>query len=128
MNELHHKTGTFLCKRYCNIILPELDVRSLVKKIKSKVYRKSILRMKLCEFNNLLKTKGELYNTNIISNKDGVHERYSSRMCSRCKFINPKSSSEVKICNNCNFRVDRDINGAKNIYYMNKHLIEKECF
>lgn len=123
MSELHHQTGTYLCKRYRNIILPELNVKELVKKVESREYRKALLRMKLCEFNNLLKAKGELYNTRIISNSDGVNEAYSSRMCSRCKHINPRCSNEVKRCQNCHLVIDRDINGAKNIYYFNKHLV-----
>lgn len=40
LSELHHQASTFLCKRYNNIILPELDVKQLVKKVKSKEYRK----------------------------------------------------------------------------------------
>lgn len=121
ISELHHKTSNFLCKRYNNIILPTLNVRDLVKKVKSKEYRKAILRMSICKFNECLKTKGEIYNTNIIT-KD-VHERYSSRMCSRCMNINSKCSLEIKTCNKCNLTIDRDINGAKNIYFMNKHLV-----
>lgn len=124
MNELHHKTGTFLCKRYRNIISPKLDVNQLVKKVDSKSYRKSLLRMKLCEFNKLLKNKAELYNCKVYSEEDGVTEAYSSRLCSRCRFINPKSSDEWKICRNCGFQQDRDVNGAKNIYFMNIHLVE----
>lgn len=124
MSELHHKTSTFLCKRYRNIISPKLNVKSLIEKVPSKEYRKSMLRMKLCEFNNLLKTKAEIYNSRVYSEEDGVHERYSSRMCSRCRHINPKSSDEWKICQNCGFQQDRDVNGAKNIYFMNVHLVE----
>ena len=127
INELHHDTSTFLCKRYNNIILPKLNVRDIIKKKKnkymSKDFKNSILRLKHCEFIDLLKTKAELYKTNILSDEEGVHERYSSRMCSRCKFTNPKSSNEWKICGNCMYECDRDINGAKNIYYMNKHLV-----
>ena len=124
MNDLHHKTSTFLCKRYRNIVSPKLNVKSLIEKIPSKEYRKSLLRMKLCEFNTLLKTKAEIYNSRIYSEEDGVHERYSSRMCSRCRYVNPKSSVEWKICQHCDFNVDRDVNGAKNIYFMNIHLVE----
>jgi transposase len=89
--ELHHSTSTFLCKRYRNIIVPKLDVKKLVEKSNSKEYNKAMLRLSLCEFIKLLKAKGELYNTRILTDSDGVHERYSSRMCSRCRFINPKS-------------------------------------
>ena len=121
--ELHHNTSTFLCKKYKNIIIPKLNVRELVNKSNSKEYNKAMLRLSLCEFIELLKVKGEIYNTRIITDTDGVHERYSSMMCSRCKFINPKCKNEIKVCNNCNLVIDRDINGAKNIYFMNKHLL-----
>ena len=47
---------------------------------------------------------------------------YSSRLCSSCRYINPKTSSELKICKKCNQEIDRDVNGAKNIYFMNLHL------
>lgn len=121
--QLHHSTSTFLCKRYRNIIIPKLNVKSLVEKSNSKEYNKAMLRLSLCEFIEHLKAKGEIYNTRIITDSDGVHERYSSRLCSRCKFINPKSGDEIKKCTNCNLEIDRDINGAKNIYFMNKHLV-----
>lgn len=120
INELHHQTSTFLCKRYNNIILPELNVKDLIKKVKNKEFRKSILRMKICTFTELLKAKGEMYSTNIIS--EGVTERYSSRLCSSCKYINNKDALELKKCNNCGLIIDRDKNAAKNIYFMNNHL------
>lgn len=120
-DELHHKTSTFLCKNYTNIILPELDVKRLIKKTPNKEYRKAMLRMRIKSFNNLLKTKAELYNSNLIM--ENVTEAYSSRMCSGCLFINKKCSNPIKICERCNLRIDRDINGAKNIYFMNKHLL-----
>jgi len=119
-DELHHRTSTFLCKNYSSIILPELDVRSLIKKTQSKQYRKTMLRMRIKGFNNLLKTKAEIYNTKIICNS--VTEAYSSRLCSSCRVINKKCSNSIKNCSNCGLCIDRDINGAKNIYYMNKHL------
>lgn len=124
MDELHHKMGTFLCKRYRNIISPKLDVKQLIDKVPSREYRKSLLRMKISEFNALLKTKAELYNCKVYTEKEGVHERYSSRLCSRCRFVNPKSSNEWKVCNNCGYEQDRDVNGAKNIYFMNIHLVD----
>lgn len=131
VNELHHKTTTFLCKRYRNIIAPELKVKELIKEKnlkhmkerQKKEYRKAMLRMNLSKFNELLKTKGEIYNTKIYSNEDGVTEMYSSRLCSSCKYINPKSSLEMKKCENCKNEMDRDINGAKNIYHMNRYLV-----
>lgn len=120
-SELHHKISNKLCKTYENIILPELDVRSLIRKGPYPEYRKALLRMRIGAFNELLKTKATEFNCNVIT-KD-VTEAYSSRLCSRCKFINKKCSKKVKNCKNCKLRIDRDINGAKNIYFMNKHLL-----
>jgi len=123
VRELHHQTSTFLCKRYRNIILPELDVRSLVRKTKNKEYRKSLLRMGIRHFNELLKTKAEIYKCRVLSDVDGVTESYSSRLCSQCKHVNKKCSEEWKKCKNCGNQIDRDVNGAKNIYLMNIHLV-----
>lgn len=123
INELHHKTSTFLCHRYSKIIIPELDVRGLIEKKFGKEYNKAILRMKIRSFISLLKTKGEIYKTSIYGTQEGVHEMYSSRLCSACKYINPKCSNEIKKCNKCGIIIDRDINASKNIYFMNKHLI-----
>ena len=33
------------------------------------------------------------------------------------------SSDELKICENCSIQIDRDVNGAKNIYFFNRHLV-----
>lgn len=124
INELHHKTSTFLCKRYRNIIIPKLNVKELVKHAKSKIIKRSLLSMGLCGFINHLKTKGELYNTKIYSNNEGVHERYSSMQCSHCRYINVKDANEIKKCKNCLTVIDRDVSGGKNIYFYNIHLVD----
>ena len=67
-----------------------------------------------------MKTKAILYNTNIFE----ANERYSSRLCSKCRFINKSDILETKICKNCGSTLDRDINAAKNIYHMNIHLLD----
>ena len=53
-----------------------------------------------------------------------ANERYSSRLCSKCRFINKSDILETKICKNCGSTLDRDINAAKNIYHMNIHLLD----
>jgi len=68
----------------------------------------------------LIWLKIELYNTKIYE----ANEAYSSRLCSRCKFINTKDILETKTCKKCNLVIDRDINASKNIYHMNIHLLK----
>lgn len=123
VTEMHHHCSTFLCKRYKNIIIPKLNVKSLVQKAYGKAYKKSLLRLSHSKFIDQLKTKAEIYNSNVLSEQEGVHERYSSRQCSSCLFMNEKTSEELKKCKKCLLEIDRDVNGAKNIYFYNKHLI-----
>ena len=123
ITEMHHHCSTFLCKRYKNIIIPKLSVKSLVQQAYGKTYKKSLLRLNHGKFIDQLKAKAKIYNTNVYTDKNGVHERYSSRQCSSCLFINNKSSDELKHCKNCLLEIDRDVNGAKNIYFYNNHLL-----
>jgi transposase len=123
ITEMHHHCSTFLCKRYRNIIIPKLDVKNLVKQSFGKMYKKSLLRLSHGKFLQQLKAKAKIYNTNMYSEQEGVHERYSSRQCSSCLYINEKSSDELKKCKKCKLEIDRDINGAKNIYFYNNHLL-----
>ena len=130
INEMHHKTSTFLCKKYSTIIYPHFDAIGIVNRIqqneKTKNYKyikelkKSLLRLSFSKFEEILKTKGLIYNTEILI--EGVTEAYSSRLCSSCKFVNLKDSKETKECKGCGKIIDRDINGAKNIYHINSYL------
>ena len=115
--DLRHKATYYLVTNYKNIIFPYLNIKQFVKKIPNKEYRKNILRLGHGKFKDILKQKSKDYKTNLYI--DNVSEMYSSR----CLFINPKYSDKYKICTNCYLFIDRDINAAKNIYFMNKHLI-----
>ena len=44
-----------------------------------------------------------------------MNEAYTSRTCSCCGFLNPKSMSKAFECKRCDVAVDRDLNGARNI-------------
>ena len=121
IKNIHHYISGFLCKRYKNILLPKLDIKRMLRKDSLPKYvRKTIIALKISELNELMKTKAILYNTNIFE----ANERYSSRLCSKCRFINKSDILETKICKNCGSTLDRDINAAKNIYHMNIHLLD----
>lgn len=47
-------------------------------------------------------------------------EEYTSQTCGVCGELNKElKDSEVFKCNKCNLIIDRDINGARNIYIKN---------
>jgi putative transposase len=53
-----------------------------------------------------------------------VDERYTSQTCSCCGNINKNlEGSDIYNCNECKTIIDRDINGARNIYI--KSLLSK---
>lgn len=43
-------------------------------------------------------------------------EEYTSKTCTRCGSLNDVGSSEVYQCSNCDLIIDRDVNGARNIF------------
>ena len=47
-----------------------------------------------------------------------ITEEFTSQKCLNCR-ENTKTSSEVYVCNNCNFTIDRDILGSSNILVKN---------
>jgi putative transposase len=49
-----------------------------------------------------------------------VSEHYTSKTCGSCGFINWKLNTEkIFTCPKCNFTIDRDFNGSRNIFLMN---------
>ena len=45
-----------------------------------------------------------------------VNESYTSKTCTHCGCINDVGSSKVYSCKSCNLVIDRDVNGARNIF------------
>jgi len=70
-----------------------------------------------------LKTKMSDRNGVFYGREQGVHEKYSSKLCSYCKYIDSqKNKLETKTCPKCFKVTDRDMNASRNIYYMNRYL------
>ena len=52
------------------------------------------------------------YNSKVII----TTEEYSSISCTNCGIINKINKNRELNCKNCNLSIDRDVNGARNIY------------
>ncbi len=118
IQDLHNKTINFLCINFRNIVLPKFDVENMVKrkpkiirKIKNKTVR-NMLTLSHGKFMEKLKeyakrTKTEIHNPT---------EEYTSKTCGRCGFVDyDLGSKKTHECSACNYKEDRDINGARNI-------------
>lgn len=125
INDLHNNVSKWLSNNYKNVLLPEFKVKNMVKKDNRKINSTTARRMinwSHYKFKCLLKSKMKNKNGNVID----CTEEYTSKTCSNCGRLNHKlGASKVFICpfNNCNYRQDRDVNAARNIFIKNHKLL-----
>lgn len=48
-----------------------------------------------------------------------VTEEYTSQCCGKCGYLSKNYYNRIKKCSNCNFEIERDINGSRNIFIKN---------
>jgi len=85
----------------------------MVQKLRSKTAR-AMLSWGHYRFKEFLKFKGREYSCNVIE----VNEAYTSKTCSKCGKLQNIGSKKIFRCK-CGLEIDRDLNGAKNIYLRN---------
>ena len=122
VNDLHWKLSNYLVKNYHLILLPTFHSQKMVKKrlLNQKVNR---MFMTLSHFKFKMKLKHQCNKWQ--RELRIVDESYTSKTCGRCGKINHKlGSSKIYNCPSCKLKIDRDVNGARNIYLKNIGLDE----
>lgn len=116
IDEMQFKTRNFLLRSYKKIILPPFESQRMAsKRISSSVNR---LMMSLRHYQFQTRIKESVSKHTIVT----LNEAYTSKTCTCCGNINSNlGASDVYSCNVCNTVIDRDVNGARNIYL--KYLI-----
>ena len=147
VNEIHNKSALFLCRNYENIMIPKFETQSIIKKsehiaTKSKInnliennnlaeaynikkqYKRKIRlngRVKFVlqqlshyRFRQHLINKANEYGCKI----DIVSERHTSGTCTFCGQWSSNYEQRIKKCI-CNKKIDRDLNGSRNILMKN---------
>lgn len=146
VKELHNKTALYLVKNYHRILLPKFETQNMVKNKKftkdyfnklnlkkgeeeckkeiKQVYKQRRLngRVKFV-LNNLSHYKFKLHLSNKCKEYGSelieVTEEYTSKTCTNCGIQSQNYSKErVKSCE-CGYKIDRDINGSRNIMIKN---------
>ena len=116
INELHWKTIRLLMTQYDIIFLPEFRISKMVTKHNISRQTKRMLYMfSYHSFKEKLAYKCDIYNKKLYI----VDESYTSKTCCRCGILNDVKGSEVYKCSSCNLVIDRDYNGAVNIFTKN---------
>ena len=126
--DLHYQCANILTKKYDTIIIPVFGAKRMSSKLDRKLNTKtvrSMLGMGHFQFRQRLKEVAERKGVSVLE----CSEEYTSKTCCRCGWIHPSlGGSKVFKCGGCGFKVDRDLNGAINIFlkYIKEHP-EKAC-
>jgi putative transposase len=113
VKDLHRKLACFLAKNYDVVYIPNYRVKKIYAKNKSnKTNRKNQLNWGWYKFVKELEYRCAKHGSVAII----VEEAYTSKTCSKCGHVQEIGSKKVFNCPNCNHRLDRDLNGAINIF------------
>jgi putative transposase len=116
VREVHNKLCKYLCENYNVVLIPKFESSKMVsrarRRINSRTVR-SLLTWSHYAFRMRLHQKAEEHPwVKVIE----VTEEYTSKTCGRCGTINKNlGGNKTFHCSNCNWIIDRDVNGARNI-------------
>ena len=136
VKELHNQTAIFLCRNYKRIIIPVFQTKRMIsngpKKTDTRTPKEKARRSKLNKrvkftlnqlshyrFRQHLIHKCNEYGCQI----DVVDESYTSMCCTKCGKLSKNYTRRQKHCNHCGFKINRDINGARNILMKNHNHV-----
>jgi len=116
IDDLHWKTIKYLTHNYNTILLGDMSAKDIVKKnnsVLNNIQKVACLRTKYYEFSQRLQFKCLMYNVNY----NLIDESHTSKTCSSCgSYKKDLGSAKIYYCKDCQVSIDRDVNGARNIY------------
>jgi putative transposase len=106
-----HKITTYLCKNHAKIVVEDLNVSGMLSNHK---LAQAIADCGFHEFKRQLEYKAKKFGCEII-----IADRFypSSKTCSNCghKKESLSLSERTFHCDDCSFKIDRDLNAAINL-------------
>lgn len=145
VKEVHNKSALYLCKNYDKILIPEFKTQNMLRKskwkelIKNKFDKEGKLEGKkeLKKYERVGRLNKRVkfvlnslshysFRQHLINkcNEYGcelkiVSEEYTSVTCTKCGEVSNKCEKRIKECEKCGYKINRDINGARNILIKN---------
>lgn len=115
VDDLHWQTITYLTKNYNTVILPNFESQGMVKGSLKRELNREIMLLRHYEFRERLKHKARTINNMVIVSST---EEYTTKTCGNCGVLNHvvKLGDDVFKCGSCRLSMDRDYNGARNIF------------
>ena len=115
IDDMQWKTIKYLTSNYKTILLGDMSAKSIVAKNRSvldNLTKVSCLRLRYYDFRRRLEYKCIQTKTNYKL----VNECYTSKICSLCGNYNEKlQGAKIYDCRECLKKIDRDVNGCRNI-------------
>jgi putative transposase len=123
VNELHWKTINYLTKNNESILIGNMSSKGIVSKKGNlnRMTKRIAQSLRFYEFRTRLKYKCNIRNAEY----GNIDEWMTSKMCSMCGNIKENLGGNEKYeCNKCGIKMERDVNGARNIHM--KAIINKK--
>lgn len=116
VKDLHHRLAKFLCENYQMVLLPKFETSSMCQRARRKINSKTarnMLTWSHYRFQQTLLQKAREYPWCSVHIVD---EHYTSKTCGNCGFIKKNlGGAKTYNCDECHVKLDRDVNGARNI-------------
>lgn len=129
VHDLNHCASKMLSQTYDEILLPKFSTSEMIKKSDKKRKRRinavtayNMQTLSHYKFQQLLKHKMEIRNGKLHI----CSEEFTSKTCGACGRLNHNlKAKKVFVCpfEDCKITMDRDINGARNIFIKNINLV-----
>lgn len=156
VKELHNQSANYICKNYNKILIPKFETQKIIK-YKKKTFKEYKLdyinkgaTVEECKENAKIFTrkcklnKKVKYVLNTLSHFSFrkhlmdkskeygcqlkvINEEYTSVTCTNCGHISDNYKRRQKECLYCNYKIDRDLNGARNILLKNLDVFKYEA-
>lgn len=126
VNEVHKQLSKYLATNYDLVLLPKFETSQMVSKKNRKIGSLTARQMMTWahyRFQQRLLFKCRQHNCRVAI----VDESYTSQTCSSCGARDTKlGGKKIYNCVHCKMVMDRDINGAKNIFLKNFEALTLE--
>ena len=116
VTDMHWKTISYLTNTYQTILIGNMSPKGIICNKTSNLTQRTkdlVGNLSFYTFRNRLEYKCHCKSLKYML----VDERYTSKTCSCCGWVNDKlGGNKIFACKNCKVELDRDINGCRGIY------------
>ena len=119
IDDLHYKTIKHITDRFSHVFLPSFETQSMSIKSKSKGMNRKMLGLQHFLFKTRFKEKAQERGVDLKI----VNEDFTTKTCGGCGYIKNDMTMNDRVfdCPRCFVKIDRDVNGGRNILLKNAY-------